>query len=598
MKASVRTISAGMLLLIFLVTAAAQVSDKNMSVVQASEIMAMIERGTPLVIYDHIIVKGDLDLNKRYYGAQSREPSVNSSISILDSAVEGSVNLDNITFLRRVTFLNTTFEKAVTSRNSKFKSSAAFINSRFNKSVDFSYSIFEGSASFHGSGFGGPANFIKDVFAKSADFTTCNFANFAYFQGSILNNCQFSNTKFCSNAVFSPSDFLSDSNLSDYRQWIGFDRTVFLSKAYFRGSRFTGDVNFGDSLFNDTAEFESCNFEKISNFRESKFNQEANYARSIFQDDATFKNSRFEGTARFIDSVFRRHADFTGSSFMGVADFTNASFEMRGPSDIAPTNFQGTTFNKMANFCMAKFGGDANFAYCTFHDDRSCEERSNALASWGSRLNKCLNVIGMSLFGQPFRSASFGKAIFGGKADFQGSTIDHMIDFNDARFTKLLIKWDNIYPLDDLSNYPHFIKNYKNISWFDDASDCFYDYRVQIRNKQPLGYATKTIDFAAEKAYGYGMKPLYPLMLSLLVVLIFGFIYRRYINESGPLLGYISFSLAVFISGTKLLGFENVSKPKERQAAIAYDVEKWLGLILQGLIILTISKTVLDVVNM
>lgn len=587
-----------LLLLIFLVTAAAQVSDKNKSVVLASEIVAKIEKDTPLVVYDHVIVKGDLDLNKQYYGTQSREHSVNSSISILDSAVEGNINLDNITFMRRVTFLNTTFDKTVTSRNSKFKNSAAFINSKFNGAVDFSYSIFEGSASFHGSKFGGPANFIKDVFAESADFTMSNFTKFAYFQGSSLNNCQFSNAKFCSNAVFSPSAFLSDSNLSDYRQWIGFDRTTFFSKAYFRGSRFTGDVNFGDSLFNDTAEFESCNFEKISNFRESKFNQEANFAKSIFQDDATFKNSKFAGTARFIDSVFRKHADFSSSIFTGVADFTNTSFEMRGQSDKAPANFPNTTFSKMANFCMAKFRGDANFAYCTFHDDKSCEERSNALASWGYRLNKCLNVIGMSFFDQPFRSASFGKATFGGKADFQGSTIDHMIDFNDAQFTKLLIKWDNVYPLDDLSNYPRFIKNYKNISWFDDASDCFYDYRVQIRNKQPLGYATKAIDFAAEKVYGYGMKPLYPLMLSILVILIFGFIFRHYINEPGSLLGYIYFSLTVFISGTKFLGFENVSKPKERQAAIAYDVEKWLGLIFQGLIILAISKTVLDVVNM
>lgn len=588
MKMGARRVSSVLLLISFLIMAAAQGSDETMSVVPASDIIAQIEKDMPLVVYDHVIVEGDLDLKRQYQKTQSGEPSVNSSISILDSAIEGNVNLDGITFLHRVTFLNTTFNKSVSFKNSKFKDSAAFNNSKFNGTADFRYSMFEEAASFPGSEFDGPAIFKNAVFTKSANFTEDNFANGADFQGSILQNYNFRNSKFNHYASFTHSSFLSD--LSNYDGGTGFGDAVFNSTADFMGSSF-GDISFQGSHFNEETIFEKCNFTGIpTSFHETKFHGNVSFAETKFQD-VIFRYSKFDGEANFRTTLFCSGADFSDSTFKKCAYFTKAIF---GNS----SKFKGVTFNKSPSFGEANFQGDVSFENCTFLDDRFLMENSNRLNRTCCFLNKCLNPFGLS-WQSPSKSAYFAKAVFAGEANFQRSNISHKIDFSGAKFERLLIRWDNVYPPHDLGDYPQFRKNYKNLSWFDDASDCFYDYRVHIRNSEPLGFFTRTVDFAAERSYGYGVKPLYPLMLSLLFILIFGLIFWLYDGKSvNSIFGYIYFSLNVFISGVKFLGFESVERPNKKQAAIAYDIEKWLGLIFGGLIFLAISKSVLDVVSL
>lgn len=168
-----------LLLMLFLITIAARGSDKSMSVVPAGEILAKIENGTP-VNYDHVIIRGGLDLNNQYPKTQSRMTSVNSSMTITNSVIEGDVSLKGLTFLDRVYFWNTTF----------------------NGTADLSYSRFYGDAAFIGSEFDGLAIFKNTMCTKSADFTKNNFTKGADFRNSTLKDCQFSNSMFNHYASF------------------------------------------------------------------------------------------------------------------------------------------------------------------------------------------------------------------------------------------------------------------------------------------------------------------------------------------------------------------------------------------------------------
>jgi hypothetical protein len=57
-----------------------------------------------------------------------------------------------------------------------------------------------------------------------------------------------------------------------------------------------------------------------------------------------------------------------------------------------------------------------------------------------------------------------------------------------AKFDLLELTWKfikeyHIDSLDDATNLA-FIKNYKNIGWYDDADDCYYDYRFWSQSQK------------------------------------------------------------------------------------------------------------------
>jgi len=115
-----------------------------MPVVPAQEILDKIESGLP-VEYDHVIIKGDLDLSKldlprrqvnrtsyeiRWLGLSENMTLVSYPIRINDSTIEG-----------KVYFNNTIFDNSVNFMSSDFNGTAYFMASAFNGS-DFSEAKF------------------------------------------------------------------------------------------------------------------------------------------------------------------------------------------------------------------------------------------------------------------------------------------------------------------------------------------------------------------------------------------------------------------------------------------------------------------------
>ena len=72
-----------------------------------------------------------------------------------------------------------------------------------------------------------------------------------------------------------------------------------------------------------------------------------------------------------------------------------------------------------------------------------------------------------------------------------------------------------------------------NLGWYNDANECYYDYRNEVRKNWLTAYApdlkTKIsnilnwfIDTMEWLLYGYGVQPLFPIVWSGIIVLVFG----------------------------------------------------------------------------
>jgi hypothetical protein len=186
-----------------------------------------------------------------------------------------------------------------------------------------------------------------------------------------------------------------------------------------------------------------------------------------------------------------------------------------------------------------------------------------------------------------------------------------------AKYEKLYIKWDNIHKLAyDNTAYQLLIENLRNLGFNKDADNCYYQFRVdQFQHWQPeiqdsLAYS---IDGMAWISYGYGKKPHYPFIWSLIFIGFFGFFWRSMglgtrewppvarlkngNNNNGKLLLHaLAFSLTVFLSGTKLfIDPPNIPVLQGRWASIvrpAFIIERVLGAFFSILFFLAIGETI------
>jgi len=297
-----------------------------MMVVTAQEILDKIERGEP-VEYDHVIVKGDLDLPK---GSSEVSPGVikrslsksanfiSSPIKVNDSIIEGNIYFNNTMFNRTIDFSGSSFKGNAYFGGSSFRSYAYFNESSFNGTAYFWKSSFTLYAKFSNSSFNGYANFWnssfrRDVgfgsstFTRTANFDSSYFSGKANFWGSFFGGyANFKNSFFKGDAVFDSSHFLGDVLFigTDFARHADFWGTTFDGTANFKGSDFIGDVGFNSSSFNGVANFEGSTFNN-SHFYLSKFNNLSLFNKALFNRTADFNSARFRDDAIFEDADFR-----------------------------------------------------------------------------------------------------------------------------------------------------------------------------------------------------------------------------------------------------------------------------------------------------
>ena len=196
-------------------------------------------------------------------------------------------------------------------------------------------------------------------------------------------------------------------------------------------------------------------------------------------------------SASFQYTKFNEFSDFLGAKFEGKLDFHNS------------------IFNKTAFFRHALFKYDADFDNVLFVDSANFRDSQFEIAGFsGAKFNG---------------SADFNLAQFNRFADFIGAKFCKEVYFNDMTFSKLLITWDSIK--DNLEfngpTYLLLIKNFKEMEQFEDADNCYYQYRDEKRQDRPLGWG-KIFDYLAMISCGYGVRWQKTILTSIAMTLLFG----------------------------------------------------------------------------
>lgn len=584
------------LILLFIILQVAEGVDKPLREVPASEILAKIEQGLP-VEYDHVIIKGNLDLNKidlpkasvsenysvlskiygkmfynipiRVYSERHRRHQSNiiaifelieekrpirqvntsysnstkkgnirivaSSLSIRDSEILGMVNFDNVTFINKTEFVGDNFTQDSFFSCSRFSLLANFSGSAFYKSLDFSGAQFNQSAYFKYSKFNS-THFSGSTFNESIDFSNARFNRSVCFR-----YC-----KFDGSAKFDSSISEIDS---DFRE------SVFNKHAYFRSSLFNGTAYFSNIKFNDYTDFSAAKFIGPVVFLNTKFNDASTFSGSVFNTDAIFWNSEFNGTMISWNTEFEGIADFWDSKFNNNFDFSESKFDNDALFDESLFNgdadFSASMFNSSAFFWLTDFNKDAYFTDCYFKE-----------------------II------------CFNQSRFSKDAYFEGSNFgsNSILYLTGSKINKIFLRWDNINKLGfDEEIYLSLIDNYRKLGWFEDADNCYYQFRKeQYLHWNPFENPLMLLlNLSGWLFYGYGKKPLYPLGWSVGSILVFGiFWYTVGIREQKDAIDEYSsagdqiseeqypnlsiwrrihlvlksllFSATVFLSGTKL----------------------------------------------
>jgi hypothetical protein len=324
----------------------------------------------------------------------------------------------------------------------------------------------------------------------------------------------------------------------------------------------------GDLVLRDKID-EKLQITSTINIINSEIKGIVDMSNSIFDNVVIFENVKFKKEVYFRGCQFLNGAIFNRSAFDGPADFRNSEFKLEA-------DFEGAQFGGYVHFWNANFIGNADF-----------------------------------------RVSEFRRIAFFTGAKFNGNLV-----FNKAQFTTLELEWSSIKK--HLEYDGHFylalIKNYKDLSWFDDSDDCYYQYRKLSLLKGKIG-PMKIIDGLACISYGYGRKPLFPLAWSLVFILFFGILfssgdfivkytYEERFETSSEFVGGLEitkvfwesqlspldpflFSLGTFTSGlSSILYPSTVFKLVDYNAQIVATFEALLGYVLIALLLGTIVNRI------
>jgi len=311
------------------------------------------------------------------------------------------------------------------------------------------------------------------------------------------------------------------------------DLKLVVSLISIKDSEIRGEVNLSNAKFQNGVSFSKTNFTKNADFGEAKFGGDAYFGEAKFGGDAYFGEAKFGGDANFGYARFSGGASFLGTKFSGGdADFEGAVFS-GGDADFWGAEFSGgdAYFGDAqfsggdAYFGEAVFsGGDANFGYARFSGGDA--DFGYARFSGGDAYFEGAEFSG--------DKADFGETKFsGGDANFIMATFGGTVDFKRAKFSKsFIIEWRDIKDSHEYDPilYSTLIKNYKDLSWFEDVDDCYYRYRKKRRTGKPP--RAKISDIVAQVGHGYWVKPMYPIKWSIFFILFFG-LFFLYIGDDG-----------------------------------------------------------------
>lgn len=352
-----------------------------------------------------------------------------------------------------------------------------------------------------------------------------------------ITNCQFEGKVTLARTAFLDS---VDLRGSTFHQQASFSGSVFKSVADLGNARFRGEVSFSKSQFEDEASFNRAVFEKKAFFSKSLFKKEFYFRKSIFMEDLSFNRCQFEGDSYFKGSEFHKKASFRKANFIHDADFSRSRF-------IGEANFES-----------AHLTGDAFFTDASFDD---------GLVLTRTKYEK-LHIRWKSLTRPRYQCRYLERLVRTSKLTYIN---------NDGETAYLLL-----------------IDNFKKLGFFEDADDCYYHYRNERRQNLPAHY--RPIDWILMASYGYGVRPVRPLILSAGFFLAFALFYAAFGGLFSPAgapspAEAANLSLTLLLSGSKLISDPNAAATGALY--FIYTSEKLIGSFFFALFLISVGRTII-----
>lgn len=270
-----------------------------------------------------------------------------------------------------------------------------------------------------------------------------------------------------------------------------FDLSTFEGNAHFDEVLFSENTNFKSAQFNSSALFWAANFDGDSDFRGAKFSRDALFSDSRFQGTASFGDTRIDGNAEFRKSTFSDDLFFEDALIREDAVFKEATFEknvdFQNTIMLSTAYFSRSQFsnnrNSITRFLNTSFGGDANFAYCSF---------SPVVQMLNSRFNGSLNM-------------------------------------TEAIFERMELRWKDVkdHLIGDDPLYISMINNFRILGQFEDQDDCIYQYgRYRLAHESSIWSCL--VDSLSWIICGFGVRPQYTFTWAILLIIFFGYIYYSF----------------------------------------------------------------------
>ncbi len=108
------------------------------------------------------------------------------------------------------------------------------------------------------------------------------------------------------------------------------------------------------------------------------------------------------------------------------------------------------------------------------------------------------------------------EAVFSGTLDLNQSNLNNIETY---------VRWNNIGHLAyNIKTYNIFFDNYKKWRLFEDYNDCYYTFRKELLFLETMSF-TKLLNYFQWILNGFGMKPIFPIIWSMGIILISGSIF-------------------------------------------------------------------------
>jgi len=302
-----------------------------------------------------------------------------------------------------------------------------------------------------------------------------------------------------SNKVIEGSLDLGDLDLTKDKE----GKLLVTSQIRIKKSRIQGILNFDNAIFKKLIDFDGTTL-----------------------INAGFRYAKFCKYADFEEVTFTGYASFEHAQFMGEANFTNVQFSDEANAYFFEAEFVDNAFFWGINDKSIIFSGDAYFQHAKFHklatfyQSRFLKKADFTLSRFNGEDAIFINVH----FGG---NADFMGVRFKGEIDFQRSQFYKSLDLRATRFTQIIVNWDSIKNnlIYDGPVYLALVKNYNILEWFEDADDCYYQYRTE-RRKKYLNGLNRVFDYIIPLCcYGYGVRLRYPLGSMFVVFIISAIMY-------------------------------------------------------------------------